>query len=217
MSNDPCNVALVGTKFMGRAHSNAYLKVGKFFDLPVTPVMHTVAARSKTETEEFAARWGWHHASTDWKEAIANPEINLVDVVTPNNVHHEHSIAALEAGKNVACGKAIGQYAGQCAADGRGRGKGTRKDVRLVQLPTLPRGCFGPPNLSAGETRSHLSNSRLLPPGLGRSRYAADVAIRRRCSWGAVPLATCVPTPSTPLGLSPAMKSARWSVRRWRP
>ena len=38
-----CNVALIGQGFMGRTHSNAYLKVAKFFnDLPRDPVMHTV-------------------------------------------------------------------------------------------------------------------------------------------------------------------------------
>ena len=31
--SDHCNIALIGTKFMGRAHSNAYLKVDNFFDV----------------------------------------------------------------------------------------------------------------------------------------------------------------------------------------
>lgn len=107
MPGETVNVALVGTKFMGRAHSNAYLKVGKFFDLPAAVEMHTVAARDEAETQAFADRWGWKHASTDWKTAVTNPEIDLVDVVTPNNVHAEHSLAALEAGKHVACEKPL--------------------------------------------------------------------------------------------------------------
>jgi predicted dehydrogenase len=105
MPGKPCNVALIGTKFMGRAHSNAYLKVAKFFDLPLDPVMHTLVARNKQELEAFAARWGWRHASTDLKATLNNHEIDLVDVTSPNNVHAEHSIAALEAGKHVACEK----------------------------------------------------------------------------------------------------------------
>ncbi|MCH7990603.1 MAG: gfo/Idh/MocA family oxidoreductase, partial [Planctomycetes bacterium] len=67
MPGKTCHVALMGTKFMGRAHSNAYLKAAKFFDLPVTPVMHTIAARNDEETRAFAERWGWQNASTDWK------------------------------------------------------------------------------------------------------------------------------------------------------
>lgn len=107
MPGKTCNVALVGTKFMGRAHSNAYLKAAKFFDLPLAPVMHTVLARNADETQAFAARWGWQNASTDNDATIKNPEIDLVDVTTPNNAHAELSIAALEAGKHVACEKPL--------------------------------------------------------------------------------------------------------------
>ena len=102
-----CNIALIGTKFMGRAHSNAYLKVDKFFDLPCQPVMHTVAARNQEELKKFADCWGWQHCATDWKSAVTNESIDLVDVVTTNNVHAEHTIAALEAGKHVACEKPL--------------------------------------------------------------------------------------------------------------
>ena len=67
------NVCLVGQKFMGRTHSNAFLKVGKFFDVPILPVMHTICGRNKAELNEFKDRWGWKHATTDWKEAVDEP------------------------------------------------------------------------------------------------------------------------------------------------
>jgi predicted dehydrogenase len=101
------NVALIGSKFMGRTHSNAYLKAAKFFDLPLNPVMHTIAARNPEDLAKFAARWGWQHHTTDWKAAATNPEIDLVDVSTPNYVHKDQAIAALEAGKHVACEKPL--------------------------------------------------------------------------------------------------------------
>lgn len=107
MPGSTCNVALIGSKFMGRAHSNAYLKVGKFFDLPLTPVMHTISARNEDELKSFAERWGWQNYTTNWQEAATSAEIDLVDVVTPNHVHHEHTLAALEAGKHVACEKPL--------------------------------------------------------------------------------------------------------------
>ena len=107
MPKQTCNIALLGTKFMGRAHSNAYLKVAKFFDTPLEPIMHTVAARNEQELAQFAQRWGWQNQTTDWQAAFNNPEIDLVDIVTPNNVHAEHVIAALEAGKHVACEKPL--------------------------------------------------------------------------------------------------------------
>jgi predicted dehydrogenase len=100
-------VALIGQKFMGRAHSNAYLKAGKFFDLPLEPVLHTIAARDGAALEPFARRWGWRRWTTRWSDLADDPEIDLVDVSTPNDVHAEQSIAMLEAGKHVACEKPL--------------------------------------------------------------------------------------------------------------
>ena len=102
-----CNVALIGTKFMGRAHANAYLKVAKFFNLPVNPVMHTAVGRDGAATPDFADQWGWLNASTNWKQVVANDQIDLVDVCTTNSTHAPMSIAALENGKHVACEKPL--------------------------------------------------------------------------------------------------------------
>ncbi len=107
MAGKPLNVALIGSKFMGRAHSNAWLKVAKFFDLPFTPVMHTVAARDPDALAAFADRWGWQNTTTDWRLAVENPEIDLVDIGTPNHLHREQAIAALEAGRHVVCEKPL--------------------------------------------------------------------------------------------------------------
>jgi len=102
------NVALIGQGFMGRTHSNAYLKVGKFFlDLPVNPVMHTVVGMEAEDPGAYAARWGWKNYSTNWKKTIRNEEIDFVDIVTPNYMHMAPAIAALEAHKPVATEKPI--------------------------------------------------------------------------------------------------------------
>jgi predicted dehydrogenase len=101
------NVALLGSKFMGRAHSNAWLNVGKFFPVDPLPAMHTVAGRSAADLTEFADRWGWQQTSTDWQSLVQSPDIELVDVATPNGVHAEQAIAALQAGKHVACEKPL--------------------------------------------------------------------------------------------------------------
>jgi len=101
------NVALIGSKFMGRTHSNAYLNVAKYFDLPIEPVMHTIAARHEDEVKAFAQRWGWNHATSDWKSAVQEAQVDLVDIGTPNHVHKEQAIAALEAGNHVACEKPL--------------------------------------------------------------------------------------------------------------
>jgi len=103
----PLQVALIGTKFMGRAHSNAWGQVNRFFELPRKVAMRTVAARHEEEVAEFARRWSWSKHTTDWKTIADDPEVDLVDVAAPNDVHAEPSIAMLEAGKHVACEKPL--------------------------------------------------------------------------------------------------------------
>ncbi len=56
------NVALFGTQFMGRAHSNAWRQVGRFFDLPVEPVLKVLCGRNPESTRAAAAKLGWEEA-----------------------------------------------------------------------------------------------------------------------------------------------------------
>ncbi len=105
--SDICNIALLGQKFMGRAHSNAYLKVTRFFNLPKKPVMHTIVGRDLIALAPFADRWGWRNYSTTWKDVVKESDVHLVDVSTPNYMHAEQAIAALAAGKHVCCEKPL--------------------------------------------------------------------------------------------------------------
>ncbi|MEP0845009.1 MAG: Gfo/Idh/MocA family oxidoreductase [Phycisphaerae bacterium] len=108
MAKKTCNVALIGQGFMGRTHSNAYLKVAKFFnDLPLEPVMHTSFGMASENPEVFARRWGWRNFSDDWKSVIRDGEIDFVDIVTPNHMHAAPAIYAMENRKPVATEKPI--------------------------------------------------------------------------------------------------------------
>lgn len=100
-------VALIGQKFMGRAHSNAWSQVNHFFELGLVAERHTVAARDAGEVAAFAAHWGWKQWTTDWRSIAHDDAIGLVDIGTPNDVHAEQAIAMLEAGKHVACEKPL--------------------------------------------------------------------------------------------------------------
>lgn len=103
----PLRVALIGYGFMGRAHSNAYLSVNQFFDLPWRPVLDTVVGRSEEKVGQFARKWGYEKFETDWRKAVNNPGIDLVDIVTPNDSHAEIAMAAADAGKMVLCEKPL--------------------------------------------------------------------------------------------------------------
>lgn len=97
------NIALFGQKFMARAHCNAYLKVGRFFNLSLNPVMHTISDRDLIALAPFADRWGWQHYETNWKDVVKEPAINLVDISTPTYSHAEQALAAIQNGKHVIC------------------------------------------------------------------------------------------------------------------
>ena len=103
----PLHVALIGQKFMGRAHSNGWGQVNRFFDLPRKVVLDTAAARNGEELCAFAERWGWQQSTTRWQDIAEDPRIGVVDIGTPNHVHKEQALAMLEAGKPVACEKPL--------------------------------------------------------------------------------------------------------------
>ncbi|MDQ6698768.1 MAG: Gfo/Idh/MocA family oxidoreductase [Acidobacteriota bacterium] len=103
------NIGVVGCGFMGRTHSNAFGKVGTFFDLPYQPVLKTICARSGERAKSFAAQWGYENAETDWRKLVESPDIDLIDIASPNDTHAEIAIAAANAGKMVMCEKPLGR------------------------------------------------------------------------------------------------------------
>ena len=101
------SIGMVGYGFMGRAHSNAYHRVNQFFDLAFQPVLKAVAARSRAPAEAFAERWGWQRVETDWRKLVESPEIDAIDICSPNNTHHEIALAAAAASKMILCEKPL--------------------------------------------------------------------------------------------------------------
>jgi len=107
MSKKPLNIGMIGYGFMGRAHSNAYCKVGNFFDLEYEPVLKAVCARNEEKARDFANNWGYESVETDWRALLARDDIDAVDICTPNNLHREIALAAAEAGKMILCEKPL--------------------------------------------------------------------------------------------------------------
>jgi len=101
------NVALIGYAFMGRAHSNAYRQVTPFFAPRLTPRLKVLCGRTPTRVAAAARTLGWDEAATDWREVVARPDIDLVDVSTPGDSHADIAIAAARAGKAVICEKPL--------------------------------------------------------------------------------------------------------------
>ena len=100
-------VGLVGYKFMGRAHSNAYRQVPHFFEVDPKPRMVAICGRDEASVKEAAENLGWEGYETDYKALIARPDIQLIDVSTPGDTHKDVVLAALRAGKHVICEKPL--------------------------------------------------------------------------------------------------------------
>ena len=98
-------VAIIGTNFMGRAHSNAWLQAPRFFDLQLRPVLQVACGRNEQTLQTFARRWGWRHTETDWRKAVERDDVDLVDISLPQHLHHDVAIAAAKAGKHILCEK----------------------------------------------------------------------------------------------------------------
>jgi len=101
------NVGLIGYGFMGRTHSNAYCKVGHFFDVPYAPVLRVVCGLEEKVAKAFAEQWGYESYTTDWHKVIEDDKVDVVDICVPNNVHAEIAIAAAKAGKAIVCEKPL--------------------------------------------------------------------------------------------------------------
>ena len=90
------NVGLIGGGFMGKAHSLAYSAVPMFFwPTDIMPVKHSIAEATDELASDAAMRFGFENSTSDWRSIIDDPEIDLVDIATPNNLHAEIAIDAL--------------------------------------------------------------------------------------------------------------------------
>lgn len=100
-------IGMIGYKFMGKAHSHAYRDVSFYFEPNVEPVLQALCGRNEEAVKEAASKMGWRSYETDWRTLIERGDIDLIDIVTPNNSHAEIAIAAAEAGKHVFCEKPL--------------------------------------------------------------------------------------------------------------
>ena len=98
-------VGLIGTGFMGKSHALAWNSVKPVFgDVPDVRLVH-LAEASQALADAKAAEFGFAKATGDWRDLVADPEIDVISITTPNKFHAEMAVAALQAGKHVWCEK----------------------------------------------------------------------------------------------------------------
>lgn len=108
MEKTKITIAVVGAGSMGRMHAYAIRNIPFYYkDLPFLPVAHTVCSRTAEKAEKMRDDYGFLYAETDYEKVLANDEIQIIDICTPNLYHYEQIEAALKHGKHVMCEKPL--------------------------------------------------------------------------------------------------------------
>lgn len=137
---DSIGVGLIGTGYMGKCHALAWTSVKPVFGSGPRPRLAQLAEANIELANQRAEEFGFARATADWRDLIANPEVEVVSITTPNAFHAEMAVAALEAGKHVWCEKpmAVGfSEAQRMEAAARASGKVAILGYNYIQNPLV--------------------------------------------------------------------------------
>jgi predicted dehydrogenase len=110
------NVGIMGMGWMGLAHSRSYKAVvDRFFDKGIRARLVMCADNVEARAKEAQARLGFEQCTTDWRDVINHPEIQAVDITSPNFMHKEMALATIAAGKHLFCEKPVGRTPAETA------------------------------------------------------------------------------------------------------
>lgn len=101
-------VAVIGDGLMAKEHSMAWRNVQAVYgDVPVQPRLVVIVHPDVDRVADAAQRYGFERSATSWEQVVADPEIDVIDIVTPNSFHRDVAIAAARAGKHIWCEKPL--------------------------------------------------------------------------------------------------------------
>jgi len=101
-------IGIVGTGYMGKAHSVAMNAVGAVFDTPLKPVCEMICATTEQGAKEKAESYGFNRSTSDWRVLVNDPKVEAIVIASPQNTHKDIALAAIELGKPVLCEKPMG-------------------------------------------------------------------------------------------------------------
>jgi predicted dehydrogenase len=103
-------IGVIGMGWMGTVHSRAYLQAAdRFHDSGIRPRLVTCADDVEERAKQARERFGFERSTTRWQDVISHPDVQVVNVATPNHLHLEVVRAAAAAGKHIFCEKPVGK------------------------------------------------------------------------------------------------------------
>ncbi|HVU11191.1 MAG TPA: Gfo/Idh/MocA family oxidoreductase [Phototrophicaceae bacterium] len=103
-------IGVIGMGWMGQVHSRSYnLIKDRFYEDGIEPRLIICSDNVEARAKESAERFGFKSYTTNWHEVIANPEVQAINVATPNGLHFEINKAIAAAGKPILCEKPVGR------------------------------------------------------------------------------------------------------------
>src|SRR4051812_16944255 len=97
-------VGVIGMGWMGMLHSHSYRNIPETFeDSDVQPRMVICADDVEARARKGQKLFGFEQVTTDWRQVIANPDVQAISITTPNSLHVEIVEAAAKAGKHIMC------------------------------------------------------------------------------------------------------------------
>lgn len=156
MTAKTLNIGLIGSGFMGQAHADAFRRAATLYrDLPARPHLYMLADATDELAAGAAARFGFEKSTGDWRALVNDPAVDVVDITSPNALHHEMALAAIAAGKHVYCEKPLAvtrAQAEEMAAAARAKGVKTMVAFNNIKTPAamlarqlIERGDIGAP------------------------------------------------------------------------
>ncbi len=107
MSKKALNVGMVGYKFMGKAHANAYARLSMFFDTDYTLYQKAICGRDEEWLKKSAGKLGFESYETDWKRLVTRDDIDVIDITAPSDSHKDIAIEAAKNNKHIFCEKPL--------------------------------------------------------------------------------------------------------------
>ena len=96
--------------WMGTVHSRSYLQAAdRFHDSGILPKLIICADELQSRARKARQRFGFERHSTRWEDVVSDPQVQVVNIATPNYLHLTIARAAAAAGKHIFCEKPVGK------------------------------------------------------------------------------------------------------------